>query len=88
MSDHCANRVMLTTTLGQMIVIALSALSSLKMSNNAGGGIDWKIFGMVRRNKDINEFVQETFSSVMGELMKYDCLAYICKSNSENNSNG
>ena len=41
----------------------------------------------LRRNKDINEFVQETFSSVMGELMKYDCLAYIRESNSENDSN-
>ena len=41
---------------------------------------------MVRRNKDINEFAQETFSSVMKELMKYDCFAYIRERNSENDS--
>ena len=44
MSAHCAKRAMLTTTLGQVIVIALSALSSFKMSNNAGGGIDGNIW--------------------------------------------
>ena len=41
---------------------------------------------MVRKNKDIDEFAQETFSSVMKDLMEYDCLAYIRENNSENDS--
>ena len=41
---------------------------------------------MVRKNRDIDEFAQETFSSVMKDLMEFDYVAYIRENNSENDS--